>query len=59
MTRVGDKYSNPFCVAALVLAKLQESADGFLVGDIMALMIGSSILLMSPGLGNFAGLSLQ
>ncbi len=53
----GREIFKVFLHAALILAELQDSADGFLTVIIIALMMGSSILSISLGSGNFVGLS--
>src|SRR5260221_14497058 len=52
-----DKYSNPFCVPRLSWQSCRIPPTDSSLVMIIALMMGSSILLMSLGLGNFAGLS--
>jgi len=57
MTRVGERYSKFFCVPRFLLAELQDSTNGILVGDDHGFDDRLFDFLDVPGFGNFAGLS--
>ena len=57
MTRVGERYSKFFWMPRLSWQSWRMPPTESSLVMIMALMMGSSIISMSLGLGNFAGLS--